>query len=98
MTELEKIEEQIRRLQAKKEALESGVPVSKTELRKIFLKALPAEDFFGLTYVQILGALDMLRARGTLAAEQCAELDRLGLAILKKYTQKPETEKPETAV
>jgi hypothetical protein len=87
-TEMEKIEEQIRALMAKKEALAAGIPASKTELRRIFLKALPGEAFFGLSLAQILGALDVVRARGV-SPEQGAELERMGRMVLKKYVQQP---------
>ncbi|MBU2768712.1 hypothetical protein HAP94_21750 [Acidithiobacillus ferrivorans] len=97
MSEMEKIEEQIRKLIAKKEALAAGIPASKSELRRTFLKALPGESFFGLSFAQILGALDVVRTRG-MSPEQGAELERLGLVVLKKYVQRPEnTAHEETA-
>ncbi|MBU2769017.1 hypothetical protein HAP94_23360 [Acidithiobacillus ferrivorans] len=96
MSEMEKIEEQIRKLIAKKEALAAGIPASKSELRRTFLKALPGESFFGLSFAQILGALDVVRTRG-MSPEQGAELERLGLVVLKKYVQRPENTTPEEA-
>lgn len=93
MTEMEKIEEQIRRLQAKKDALASGLPVSKTELRRTFLKALPGESFFGLSFAQILGALEVVRTRGV-SKEQGAELERMGLLTMKKYVERPGNRNP----
>ncbi|WP_414041488.1 hypothetical protein ACJU26_05350 [Acidithiobacillus sp. M4-SHS-6] len=88
MTELEKIEAQIQALTAKKEALKLGIPASKTELRKAFTKALPGESYFGLSFLQILGALDVVRTRGV-TEEQGAELERLGREVLKKYVERP---------
>ncbi|MDA8152326.1 MAG: hypothetical protein M0003_06370 [Acidithiobacillus sp.] len=95
MTELEKIEEQIRRLMAKKEALAAGIPASKSELRRTFLKAVPGEEYFGLSFAQILGALDVVRTRGV-SPEQGAELERMGMNILKQYVQRPENTAEET--
>lgn len=88
MNELEKIEDQIKALMAKKEALKLGIPASKTELRKAFTKALPGESYFGLSFLQILGALDVVRTRGV-TEEQGAELERLGREVLKKYVERP---------
>jgi hypothetical protein len=89
MTEMEKIEAQIAKLMAKKEALAAGIPASKAELRRTFMKALPGESFFGLSFAQILGALDVVRTKGV-SPEQEAELERIGMVVMKKYVQQPE--------
>ena len=93
MTEMEKIEEQIRKLMAKKEALAAGIPSSKSELRRTFFKALPGESFFNLSFAQILGALDVVRTRGV-SPEQGAELERMGIVVMKKYVQRSEPVAP----
>ncbi len=99
MTEMEKIEEQIRKLMAKKEALAAGIPSSKSEMRRTFFKALQGESLFGLSFAQILGALDVVRTRGV-SPEQGAELERMGMVVMRKYVQQPEpvAESPVRAV
>ncbi|MBU2740255.1 hypothetical protein HF669_11635 [Acidithiobacillus thiooxidans] len=98
---LKKLEAQIAKLEAKKKLLLSD-GFTESEKRRLFGQILSAENRFGLSYPQILGAILVLKNR-EMSETNKKELEDMGINRMKAFVQaqkepQEKTEKPGTVV